>query len=458
MSSSREDIEAAYTKLDDAFAAVAALSYDTLTVTEKKNLLVRLETHRRRQPAAEHPLINQLSTGCMPETLGGTSLVDVLATCLRISKDEAKRRIAEADDLGPRTAMSGEPLDPRLPATAAAQAAGQIGFEHVKTIRNFFDKLPAAVDVETREQAEVQLATSATGLGPVQLRAAADRLAQILDQDGPAPTDVDRARQRSFTVSKPGPDGMCEVRGVLDPEAAAIWNAVGAKWAAPGMCNPDDDVPTVDGPPGESASTKDLRSQRQRNHDAFKAMGRALLASGQLGKHNGLPVSIIVSTTLSELESAAGHAVTAGGSLLPMADVIRMASHAHHYLVIFEDHTKIPLYLGRSKRVASPGQRIVLHARDRGCTFPGCTVPGYGCQAHHGKKPWARGGQTNVDEEVLACPPHNRLVEKGGWITRIRTDGTVEWIPPPHLDNGQARTNNYHFPENYLLPDDGRDE
>ena len=80
-------------------------------------------------------------------------------------------------------------------------------------------------------------------------------------------------------------------------------------------------------------------------------------------------------------------------------------------------------------------------------------MPGYGCQAHDGKRGWAQGGQTNIDEEVLACPPHNRLVEKAGWVTRIRADGRVEWIPPPQLDSGQARVNNYHQPENYLLSD-----
>ena len=167
-----------------------------------------------------------------------------------------------------------------------------------------------------------------------------------------------------------------------------------------------------------------------------KAMGRSVLASGTLGQHNGLPATIVISTTLKELESGAGQAVTAGGSLLPMPDVIRMASYAHHYLVIFDNHTRLPLYLGRSKRIASSGQRIVLHARDRGCTFPGCTVPGYGCQAHHGKRGWSKGGQTNIDEEVLACGPHNLLVEEGGWTTRIRKDGRIDWIPPPHLDTG----------------------
>jgi hypothetical protein len=40
---------------------------------------------------------------------------------------------------------------------------------------------------------------------------------------------------------------------------------------------------------------------------------------------------------------------------------------------------------------------------------------------------------------------------EGGWRTRKRRDGTTEWIPPPHLDSGQSRVNNYHHPERYLL-------
>ena len=60
-------------------------------------------------------------------------------------------------------------------------------------------------------------------------------------------------------------------------------------------------------------------------------MGRSVLASGELGKHNGLPCTLIVSTTLQDLQSAAGVAITVGGSLLPMRDVIRLASQSQHY-------------------------------------------------------------------------------------------------------------------------------
>ncbi len=167
---------------------------------------------------------------------------------------------------------------------------------------------------------------------------------------------------------------------------------------------------------------------------------------------------IIVSTTLQDLQSAAGMAVTGGGTLLPMREVIKQASHANHYLVIYDKHTHEPLYCARAKRFATPGQRIVLHALDRGCTRPGCTAPGYWCQAHH-VEGWAKDdGPTDITKLTLACGPDNRLVEEGGWTTRKRKDGRTEWIPPPHLDTGQDRVNNYHHQEKYLLPEDREDD
>jgi hypothetical protein len=173
-----------------------------------------------------------------------------------------------------------------------------------------------------------------------------------------------------------------------------------------------------------------------------------------LGKHNGLPATIIATATLQDLQAAAGVAVTGGGTLLPMGDVIRLASQAHHYLVIYDKHTREPLYCGRAKRFATPGQRIVLHALERGCTKPGCTAPGYWCQVHHVDGWAADDGETNVNRLTLACGPDNRAVEEQGWTTRKREDGRTEWIPPPHLDTGQSRINDYHHPEKYLRPEE----
>ncbi|TPG27403.1 HNH endonuclease signature motif containing protein, partial [Mycolicibacterium hodleri] len=276
-------------------------------------------------------------------------------------------------------------------------------------------------------------------------------LATAIDQDGPAPDDRERARKREIHLGPQGPDGMSRITGWLDPQGRATWEPALAKLAAPGMCNPEDCEPCTSGTPSQAQIDGDTRSLGQRQHDAFVAIGRSALASGELGQHNGLPVTVIVSTTVQDLEKAAGSGVTAGGTLVPMADLIRMASHAVHYLVVFDKHTNEALYCGRSKRIAPKAHRIVLHSRDRGCTKPGCTVPGYGTQVHH-VNGWATGAHTNIDEEVLACGADNRLAEEG-WTVTIR-NGVVEWIPPPEIDVGQARINYLHHPERLLTPKD----
>jgi hypothetical protein len=213
------------------------------------------------------------------------------------------------------------------------------------------------------------------------------------------------------------------------------------------MCNPDDETPCCDGTPSQAAIDADNRSAGQRNHDALTAMGRALLASGNLGQHNGLPASIIVSASLAELEAGAGKAHPAGGSWLPMTDLIRLASHAHHYLRIFDGAKELALY--HTKRLASPGLRIVLYAKKLGCSHPGCTVPANLTEVHH-NTPYNQCRRTHIDDITLRCGPDHRLITPGGWSTRKNHRGDTETIPPPHLDHGQPRTNTFHHPEKLL--------
>ncbi len=139
------------------------------------------------------------------------------------------------------------------------------------------------------------------------------------------------------------------------------------------MCNPNDDTPTVDGPPSQQAIDKDARGPAQRHHDALLTAMRALLASGKLGQHNGLPASIIVTTTLAELEAAAGKGLTGGGSILPISDVIRLARHARHYLAIFDKGKALALY--HTKRLASPAQRTCSTPRTVGAPLRGAPCP-----------------------------------------------------------------------------------
>ena len=142
------------------------------------------------------------------------------------------------------------------------------------------------------------------------------------------------------------------------------------------------------------------------------------IASGGLGVHRGHPVSVVVTTTLAELENAAGSARTGGGSRLPMRDLIAMAGKSTHYLAVFEDHTERPLYLGRAKRIATADQRLICYARDRGCTRPGCLEPGYRCEVHHGDD-WAHGGTTDADKLYFLCGNDHGMTTRGEATTHV---------------------------------------
>jgi hypothetical protein len=167
-----------------------------------------------------------------------------------------------------------------------------------------------------------------------------------------------------------------------------------------------------------------------------------------------LPAALIVTTTLRELEAAAGRGLTGGGTILPMSDVIRLGRHAHHYLAIFDKGKALALY--HTKRLASPGQRIVLYAKDRGCSAPGCDVTGYYCEVHH-VTDYATCHTTDINDLTFACGPHHRMLQPRGWSTRKNTRGHTEWIPPPHLDRGQPRTNTFHHPAKLLRNRDDDD-
>jgi Domain of unknown function (DUF222) len=436
----------------DALAAHADGPSECWSSSQRREQLQRIETLARMLPALGHELINQLGADASAEELGG-SLSHALANWLHISRSEATRRIHEAADLGPRRALTGEELPPKLAATAAAQHRGDIGAEHVQVIRGFFSQLPCWIDEPTRADAEHHLADVAAGYRPDELRRFAAHLDLVVNPDGNF-TDTDRARRRGITLGPQGPDGMSRIIGWLNPELRAGLDAVLAKWAAPGMCNPDNHTPTVDTAPDTQTINTDTRTTAQRHHDALNAMVRSILMSGELGTHHGLPVTIVATVDLADLHNKTGMAHTGGGTLLPTTDLIRMAAHAHNYLLVFDNAKKCELYRGRDTRLATPAQRLVLYATERGCTHPGCDIPAYWCQVHHAEKDWAAGGQTNIDEETLACPPHNRLVDEHGWTTRKRKDGTTEWIPPPNLDRGQRRTNLYFHPEKMPREDD----
>lgn len=441
------EVLAALDAQDAADAAIRGLNLDVLSPAVRLRVLERMEASRRRQIALSHDVIAGLAKEDSAD-IGGP-VHKVVADWLRISYAEASRRLRDATELSPRLTLTGQELPPPLPATAAAWREGLLDGQHLRVIQTFIRDLPDAVPAATVDSAERFLAGQARQLRPDQLQKIAHQCALRINPDGTF-SDADRARQRGFTWCGQRPDCMSVAKLIASPELRANLDAWLSRFAAPGMCNPDDETPCVAGEPDDERARRDMRTPAQRRHDALNALVRGQLGDPKLGQHNGLPVTVIVSTTLQELTSGGGCAVTGGGTLLPMRDVIRMARHAYHYLAVFDDHSRRPLYLGRSRRIATPDQRIVLYAHDRGCTHPGCDAPGYWCEVHHCDE-WAAGGATDANNLTFACAAHHKLAARG-WRTRKTSQGRTAWIPPPQLDRG-VRTNDFHHPER--LFDDG---
>jgi hypothetical protein len=116
------------------------------------------------------------------------------------------------------------------------------------------------------------------------------------------------------------------------------------------------------------------------------------------------------------LDATTGTARLEDGPEVPASTAQRLACDAR-VQVLLTDRTGNRMYLGRSRRLATPAQIAALTTRDGdGCQFPGCTHTRY-LHAHHVRH-WLHGGRTDVDNLILICSFHHRAIHDHGY--RIR--------------------------------------
>ncbi len=442
----RERIGAALDAIDAAHDVLRATSSDVVGNGFRVEVAERLETQERFNRGLMYRFFGEIAeppdgAQCLP------AVRDALWARLRVQPKEIVRRFKLAARIRPRRSLTGPPVGPELPELAAAVEAGAVGEDHIRAVCHAVDVLPACVSPADVAEAERKLVAHAAKLDAGVVATLGQRIADYLNPDGLF-TDDDRARRRGLRLGPQGPDGMSRLSGLLDPEARAYFEAIEAA-VRPGRHQPDD----------ATAEERDARTPAQRCHDALKLGFKTAIDSGGLGVHRGHPVTVVVTTTLAELNQAA-HAVvdpsvpmpapaqTGGGSRLPVADLIRMAARAIHYLAVFDEHTGRPLYLGRQKRLATADQRLICYARDRGCTRPNCLVPGYRCEVHHCPD-WAAGGRTDADKLYFACDCHHDGASRGDWRTIVTDNGRLGWTN----GTGPPEVNHAHHPEELLHGD-----
>jgi hypothetical protein len=440
----RQRIKSALDAIDAGHDLLRATPSDLVGNTFRVDVAERLETQERANRGLMYRVFGEIADP-PDEASSIAQMRSALWSRLRITPGEITRRCKLAARIRPRRSLTGPPVPPELPELAAAVEAGVVGDDHIRSVCRAVDALPARVSPVDVEAAERTLVRQAAGVDAGIVAKLGQRIADYLNPDGLF-SDEDRARRRGLHLSPQGPDGMSRLSGFLDPQCRAYFEAIEAA-VRPGRHQPDN-----------NSDSRDDRTPAQRCHDALQLGLETAIASGGLGVHRGHPVTVVVTTTLAELNQAADAALdssipmppsarTGGGSRLPMRDLIAMAATSIHYLAVFDEHTTRPLYLGRQKRIATADQRLICYARDRGCTRPNCLEPGYHCEVHHSRD-WARGGRTDADSLFFLCCNDHAMASRGESETCV-VDGRLGWTD----GTGPPEINHAHHPDELLRGD-----
>jgi hypothetical protein len=280
----------------------------------------------------------------------------------------------------------------RLPRIAAAFSRGELGIDHVVELTRF-----------ATAKSEEGLIAWAKRVSSGCIRRRADLAARQLIEDV---RDAERDRTLSWWYFD---DGR---RFGLEAELPAAQGAVVAKAL-------DRLAESILVMPGEEGSTY----ADARRADALVALASACIAEDTDPDR----ATVVIHAQLAGLLSEERGVEIEGGPAIHPETAKRLACNGRLQVVI-ENGAGQAVGLGRMSREPSAAMMRQLRYRDFGCTFPGCGARRF-TQAHHIRW-WSDGGRTDLDNLVLTCSFHHKLVHELGWrIKRLRA-GPVLWFRP----------------------------
>ena len=318
-----------------------------------------------------------------------------IAAALRLSSGTAQRRLDVARD-----------LLGRLPLTAAALEAGQIGYYHAAAVVELTEQLTdeQAGQVEERVVRRFPTATVAD------LRRALRRAVLSVDPDG-----AEKRRRLAETTRRVTPYPICDDMAGLDIQLTAEDRelVLATLRAYAGRQAPGDDRPLA-----------------TRMADVLVDLFRRALLDPLGPRQHGRPVRLgvlIPWDTLTGLRDDPGD--LAGWGPIPAPVARRLAADAEWQLFTTDPETGRLIGVGRRRYL--PGSDLIeyLLGRSPRCEFPGCRMPADRCDIDHTRR-WADGGSTDPDNLGPLCPRHHHLRHEGGWQVTRAADETLTWTSP----------------------------
>ncbi|QIH99192.1 DUF222 domain-containing protein [Rhodococcoides fascians A21d2] len=367
-----------------------------------------------------------------------------------------------------------------FPDIADAVNTGVMTIDHAALILTFAETPPKNLPQEGRDIARKAMITAATGPGARtdRIREAITKLKDTYGGKKPPPEDTDR---NELFASKTL-NGRLALKGDFD--------AVTGEKLLTALSPLTEPRPAADG-------TQDERSPALRRAEAFGHILDRYLASSNRPTEGGEKPHVNLHITLRDLTNLRGTAAGAGsgdresgsgsgsGSDENTGTATRSdsassstrdgdadgcdsgpASDRGAYRDLFGDGTTVgwlpwmgplsretsrqlacdclltaivmdengsPINLARTARTVTAKQKRALTARDHGCAFPGCGKPAAWTEGHHIWH-WTDGGPTDMNNLVLLCGFHHRLIHHSDWEVFIAADNHPWFIPPATVD------------------------
>lgn len=310
----------------------------------------------------------------------------------------------------------------RVPIAQALQD-GLLSPAQANEIGKALDKTKTLLSVEEQTVLATTLVTVGEDLPVNSLKSYAEKKILSVTTETPLERELRIREKRYLTIGRME-DGLYPLRGLLDPESAALVKAVFDDASNPNRVSVTEEGSSIE---HQSQSTGrnhtkdslgspvlDTRTTGQKHLDRLIELLNAGIGVNPNQTYTGNKPAVKVITSIEDLSNTTGEAWFEGIEVPVSSQTAQRIRCTNGTQKVVTDQSGIPLYLGRNERIFTPAQKQALTIRDGGCLWPGCDRPPSWCEAHHIQE-WEKGGHTNLDNGILLCRHHHMHLHHYDW-------------------------------------------